>query len=435
MKSQEESRDIQKIPTSFPSIKLKFGVDRQTDKFESPPKEVDKISLSMVESWTGKIIQPDDDGESISAGLVKFNEGDVLFSKLRPYLAKSFVACSKGAGSPEFLVLRPSKFDAHYLHYLLVSSEFIERVDTSTYGARMPRASWNFIGNIKVPYPDESKQREIASFLNDSTTYIDTLIDKMKNFRELFEERRESNLMKEITNGADRSTEMKDLSVPWIEDIPDNWEVRKLKWCVQEAVAGPYGSSLTKSMYTDTGPRVYGQQEVIGDNFDATDYRISPEKFQDMSRYQVCSGDLLVSVMGTIGEVSVVPPSAEKGIINPRLVKYVIDESVALPEFIKMVLLSDGIQAMLQKKSNGSTMEGLNMKILGNLSLPIPPISEQKIILNSINKANNVHEKCKNKISQVIDLLHERRRTIITKTVIGDNEIGDYQQKETQSPL
>lgn len=420
--TSQDTQDLQVIESDFQSIKLKFGVNRKTDKFETVPDHLPKISLSMVESWTGKIMESGEDADSITSGLVKFKEGDVLFNKLRPYLAKTFVANSDGAGSPEFLVLRPTKFDARYLHYLLLSKEFIERVDTSTYGARMPRASWDFIGDIRVPYPDKCKQSEIASFLDYRTTQIDRLVNKMESLLNVLEEKKESTQLKVVTKGIDHQTTLKDSGVPWLGNIPENWEVRKLKWCVQEAVAGPYGSSLTKSMYTDTGPRVYGQQEVIANDFDVTGYRISEEKFSDMSRYQVYPGDILITVMGTIGEVAVVPPSAESGIINPRLVRYKIDDSVLLPEFVKVVLESDGAQAMLQQRSNGSTMEGLNMKILGNLRLPVPPISEQEEILKSIQQSSHTYERGIDMVNEGINLLNEHRRALITRTVTGYHE-------------
>lgn len=180
MKPTGEDAPLKEIPSHFSSIRIKFGVDRQTDKFDTLPEKIPRISLDMVESWTGELVDDIQDGDDISSGLIKFRSGDVLFSKLRPYLAKAFEAEQMGAASPEFLVFRPTNFNAQYLLYLLLSKEFIERVDASTYGAKMPRASWEFIGNLRVPCPHKEKQQEIVDFLDHHVAQIDSLIEQKR---------------------------------------------------------------------------------------------------------------------------------------------------------------------------------------------------------------------------------------------------------------
>jgi type I restriction enzyme S subunit len=94
------------------------------------------IGLEHIDSWTGKVRFVDQVSEGISGK--HFLPGDVLFGKLRPYLAKGFVADKYGLCSGELLVLRPHGMNRFYLHYLLLSPGFVGCVDSSTYGAKMP---------------------------------------------------------------------------------------------------------------------------------------------------------------------------------------------------------------------------------------------------------------------------------------------------------
>ena len=116
------------------------------------------LALEHVESWTDRITQPDD--EVIFESQVKrFQSSDVLFGKLRPYLAKVTQPQRTGVCVGEFLVLRPREgvMAPGYLERLMRSKPMIDLVDASTFGAKMPRANWHFMGNVTVslPPPDE----------------------------------------------------------------------------------------------------------------------------------------------------------------------------------------------------------------------------------------------------------------------------------------
>ena len=125
------------------------------------------VGLENIESWTGRLIAADSSdktsgGEAEAQGTAtSFEVGDILFGKLRPYLAKAMLAENDGVCSTELLVLKPDKeLNARFLFYVLLCPEFIALVDSSTFGAKMPRANWDFIGAMQVPdFSDASFQR------------------------------------------------------------------------------------------------------------------------------------------------------------------------------------------------------------------------------------------------------------------------------------
>lgn len=149
-----------------------------------------RIGLENIESKTGKYIPTseivfEEDG-------IKFENGDILFGKLRPYLAKVFLADRGGICVSEFLVLRTKGANNHFLKFLMLSPLFIDIVDSSTYGTKMPRANWEFIGNLKIPLPPIEEQKQIAEFLDSEISKIDSIIVKIKKQIELIKEYKNS---------------------------------------------------------------------------------------------------------------------------------------------------------------------------------------------------------------------------------------------------
>ena len=149
-----------------------------------------RIGLENIESKTGKYIPTseivfEEDG-------IKFENGDILFGKLRPYLAKVFLADRGGICVSEFLVLRTKGANNHFLKFLMLSPLFIDIVDSSTYGTKMPRANWEFIGNLKIPLPPIEEQKAIAEFLDSEISKIDSIIGKIKKQIELIKEYKNS---------------------------------------------------------------------------------------------------------------------------------------------------------------------------------------------------------------------------------------------------
>src|SRR5690606_4520280 len=114
---------------------------------------------------------------------------DILFGKLRPYLAKVFLADFEGKAVGDFFVFRSKdRIDPKYASKLILSKNFIEIVNSSTFGSKMPRVSWDFISDLLVPLPPLPEQTAIAAYLDRKTAEIDELIAGKKRLLELYEE-------------------------------------------------------------------------------------------------------------------------------------------------------------------------------------------------------------------------------------------------------
>ncbi|EOZ1452340.1 restriction endonuclease subunit S [Enterobacter bugandensis] len=184
-------------------------------------------------------------------------------------------------------------------------------------------------------------------------------------------------------------------------ELPQGWV-----WCQFDHIAkneanalkaGPFGSALKKSMYVPTGYKIYGQEQVISGDENLGDYYVDREKYESLISCKVQPGDMLISLVGTIGKVLVLSNKCQDGIINPRLVKISLFKDVCR-NYIQAVLASKLIQDELFQESHGSTMHVLNLGLLKKLIFPLPPMSEQFRIIDKINALDLLCEHLKSRL-------------------------------------
>jgi type I restriction enzyme S subunit len=172
-------------------------------------------------------------------------------------------------------------------------------------------------------------------------------------------------------------------------ELPGGWEWAKFDHIASPETsalkAGPFGSALKKSMYVEFGYKIYGQEQVIAGSEEVGNYFISEEKYKSLESCRVRSGDILISLVGTIGKVLILSENCQPGIINPRLVKLSLYKDIHR-KYISLVLSSPLIQSELSDKSHGGTMNILNLSLIRDLSMPIPPVPEQHRIVQKVDE-------------------------------------------------
>ena len=193
---------IGEIPEGWDVIKLKFIADERRGK-ERDGKEKPLLGLENIESSTTKIIEYNST-ENIEGESLKFEKNDVLFGKLRPYLAKVTLVDRDGCCTSELIVYKSSKkILPKILMYKLVSKKYIDYVNSLTYGVKMPRADPNTLSNIKQSIPPFEEQQKIAQYLDKATSKIDKTIQKIEDKTRLLEEYKKSLIHYVVTGKVD----------------------------------------------------------------------------------------------------------------------------------------------------------------------------------------------------------------------------------------
>jgi len=191
---------IGEVPEHWEIKRLKHLLEFVNIKTDN--EDLPYIGLEHIESWTGKYICPEKPSQPENEANL-FEPNYVLFGKLRPYLAKALLPDFKGRCTSELLVLRGIDLVPRYLFYNVLSKHFINIVDSSTYGAKMPRASWQFIGNLFQVVPPIDEQKSICAFLDGKIDSIDSLIKDNRNHIDVLQSYRQSLICEAVTGKID----------------------------------------------------------------------------------------------------------------------------------------------------------------------------------------------------------------------------------------
>jgi len=188
------------IPEGWKIERLKNWVDLINESEESEDEKF-LVDLDNIESFTGKLLN---ETEGSGKGMKMFATGDVLLNKLRPYLAKVFYGEKYGCCGGELLVLRPKdKIVPKFLFYRVLSIGFINLINNSSYGVKMPRANWDYIGSVFLPYSNKQEQQAIVCYLDSKTEEIDSLIKKIEDAIAKLREYRSSLITAAVTGKID----------------------------------------------------------------------------------------------------------------------------------------------------------------------------------------------------------------------------------------
>ena len=394
----------------FPTKRLKYVVSLRRSRVDDDD-ERPYIGLEQIESFTGRLVGHPSvgGGESLSN---TFEPGDVLFGKLRPYLAKVWVAQYPGRCTTELLVMQPATLEARFLRDVCLSSAFIDAVDASTYGSKMPRAEWSFIGDTPIPVPEIAQQVIVANYLERETARLDALVAAKERVLELLTEKRRALITCAVTRGLNSGVPLRDSEVPWLGEIPQHWETERGRWLFREREERSGTGEeelLTVSHLTGVTPR--SEKDVNMFEAATTEgYKIS------------LAGDLVINTlwawMGAMGVApgnGIVSPAYNVYEPGPRLDPSYIDALVRLPVFAEEVT----------RYSKGVWSSRLRLYPEGffAVSVPVPPLSEQREIVAHIAQETRKLDELRAATERTTDLLKERRTALTAAAVTGQIDV------------
>jgi type I restriction enzyme S subunit len=168
-------------------------------------------------------------------------------------------------------------------------------------------------------------------------------------------------------------------------NIPKHWQVKKFG-DICKFVRGPFGGSLKKENFQTDGFAVYEQQHAIHNQFTNIRYFIDESKFKEMQRFELKSGDLIMSCSGTMGKVSIVPKNIKKGVINQALLKLSPTDIIS-NVYLKIWMQSQSFQDSLKDFSKGAAIQNVaSVSVLKNIEIFLPPLPEQLAIVSKIEE-------------------------------------------------
>ena len=377
----------------------------------------DLLSVSQYTGVTNKTERLEGGGMLTNAatleGYKKVWEGDLVSNIMLAWNGSLGFSPFNGITSPAYSIYRLKTNDVNrYFHYLLrtelYKSEF-KRHSSGVIESRLRLYTDDFfrIESILPPLPE---QTAIAAFLDRKTALIDQAIDIKQKQIELLKERKQILIHKAVTRGLNPNVKMKDSGVEWIGEIPEGWEVKRLKYLLDEYnVRSIDGKEelLSLSKYFGVVPKS-SLEERAGQAESLIGYKkLNPD-------------DLVINKMQAVNGLIAV--SKISGITSPDYSIYHSKNNKILNiNYLGMLILQPNYLAEFKRRVTG-VMEGfirLYTDDLYDVYSCLPPINEQNDIMEFIN---NIKKKIANAISlkeQEIEKLKEYKATLINSAVTG----------------
>lgn len=413
---------------NFPLKPLKFVAPLRGEKVDVVPTDGEFLGLEQFESWTGKLsdVQLEQQPEG---GANVFKPGDVLFGKLRPYLAKGWAAERQGFCTTESLVLCPSEMESRFLKYCLLTPEFVDTVNGSTYGSKMPRADWSFIGSVQIPCPSRVEQARIAEFLDEQTARIDALIQEKECLKKALVEWHSAELTRHCygTDTAGAAT-----SNDWIPLLPSGWSVVRLKHLVLGIEQGWSPECEARNAEEDEWG-VLKAGAANGGRYRELEHKALPGHLQPIAELEVKAGDVLITrASGTaeyVGSFAYVYQTRPRLMLSDKNFRLKFATSPRLqPELLAWVANTDTVRQQVLQFVSGA--DGLAKNIgSGNLRevwFPVPPTEEQQKILTRIRQSRERAESLSVHLDEHLLKLREYRASLISAAVTGQLDVSQF---------
>jgi type I restriction enzyme S subunit len=406
---------------------------RQT-KEKVSPKDITgdmwSLDLEDVQKDTGAILVKTKASErKISGDKVKFHKGQVLYSKLRPYLKKILVAPDEGICTPELVPFDTYLIDENYIAYVLRSPHIDYVINSVTYGVKMPRVGTDTMTNLLIPLPPLAEQKRIVAKIEELLPYVDCYVaayEKLEQFNakfpedmkksilqyaiqgKLVEQRPEEGtgeelyqqILKEkkrlIKEGKIKKekplTEIAEDEIPF--DIPESW-----KWVKVGSLAVVQSSKrVFEKDYVSDGIPFFRSKE-IGDLYRnepiKTELFIAEEHYNSLAEeYGVPQiGDILITSVGTIGNTWIC--DGRKFYYKDGNITQICGNQFFDSKYVECFLHSPLFEKQALSTVAGTAYSALTIIKLKNLIMPLPPLAEQKRIVAKLEEILPLCERLK----------------------------------------
>lgn len=346
--------------------------------------------------------------------------GDLTINKMKAWQGSVAISDFRGIVSPAYHIYSPKHDqDSRYLHHLFRCSEYITGYLANSKGIRVNQWDLEPQQHSRMPVllPPLSEQTQIARFLDHETARIDALITEQQRLIELLKEKRQAVISHAVTKGLDPTVPMKDSGVEWLGEVPEHWEVSKIKYEFENLDSKRIPLSAEERGGKQGAYAYYGASGII-------DY-IDDYIFDDDLVIVSEDGANLVMRNYPIAFVA----NGKYWVNNhAHIIKPLRDSNVDY--WAQLIELAD-----LTAFISGSAQPKFTAEALGNLSIAFPPTVEERTKINDVlRKKIGEAERLLSQSKQNISLLQERRSALISAAVTGKIDVRGWQAPVSPVP-
>ena len=423
---------IDEVPSKWKVIKLKFVCSFKTG-WTPPTKMAEYFSgdntwvtiadIKSKEVITSELSLTNEAIDDFNMELVP--KGSLLYSFKLSVGKVAFAGKDLYTNEAIFSVLPNADYIISFLYYLFPIS-VIQNASVNIYGAKI--LNQELIKSSYLLMPELEEQEKIADFLDYKTQQIDLLIEKKKALIENLNEQRIAVITQAVTKGLDKNSKMKPSGVDWLGDVPEHWDVVKLRFLVTQNLTN---GIFKKAVDWGTGCRVvnvfdvYVHNDIIDESL--LDRLECDEKEQE--KFSAKHGDFFLvrsslKLEGVGKSASVIDPEDEI-VFECHLVRGRPDLEKVHPRYLNLFLNSKYARDYLVSRANVVTMATIDQSKFKGLVVSLPKYDEQKNIAKLVDSKLVHIDSMVNTAIKVIERLHEYQSSLITAAVTGKIDVRD----------
>jgi type I restriction enzyme S subunit len=274
------------------------------------------------------------------------------------------------------------------------------------------------VKNLMIPIPSEKEQTQIANYLDHKTTQIDNLISKKEQFITLLQEERIVVINQAVTKGLDPNVKLKDSGIEWLGEIPEHWEVKRLRNLVETIKTGSTPPSEEIQYFEPKEINWYGPGDFDNLILGSSKRKISKLAIdENKCRLFPTNSILLIGIGATVGKVGL----ALEDCSSNQQINAIILKDEYNPTFYLYFLST--IKDIIVMEASSATLPIFNQTQTKNIIIPVPPTKEQLEISNYIRNQEIRIEVIISKTQQEIELLKEYKTALISEVVTGKVDV------------
>ena len=424
---------VDDIPEHWTAKRLRFLVSEPLKYGANESAELDDPDLPRYIRITdvdenGRL--RDDTFKSLPEDVARpylLKEGDLLLARSVATVGKSFYyEPSWGRAAYAGYLIRarfnPARIMPRFVNYYTNSQQYWQWLASSFIQATIQNVSAEKYANLIVPIPSLDEQKAIASFLDRETARIDALLEKKQRQIELLQEKRYATISHSVTKGIDSNAKMKDSGIEWLGEIPSHWAAGNIRRFAKMKTGHTPSRNHPEYWENCTIPwfslaDVWQLRDGRRKYLEETKENISELGLKNSAAELLPKRTVIFSRTASIGFSGIMPTAMAtthdfwNWICGPRL----------LPDYL--LYLFRAMAQEFQALTMGSTHKTIYQPIAASISICVPPVSEQRTIVETIDRETNRIDALIDRVQESIYLLREYRTALISAAVTGKIDV------------
>lgn len=333
--------------------------------------------------------------------------------------------------NPQMALIKRIVVEPRFLAYLFNTSLIKYKIEIANTGSGMPTMTQENINNFPVLIPSTRHDTLIADFLDHETAKIDNLIEKQQQLIELLKEKRQAVISHAVTKGLNPDVPMKDSGVEWLGEVPEHWEVKRIKHFGK--VIG--GFAFKSTDFTDEGYPVIKISNVSHLSFDWGDSSFLPPSFSFTHKeYLAPNGALVFAMTRPVisGGIKVTLLDDDSAPLVNQRVGFMMVRSKNMARYILISTQSSAFLAHFVNNMTVTNQPNISSEGIESIYLPVPPMNEISRILLYVDRMNESYNQLIDRALLQVSLLQERRTALISAAVTGKIDVRDWVAPDTQ---